>query len=240
MSDDATARPTPGTAAGSAYLVGPTGGPGPGVLVLHSWWGLNTGTKTIVEGLADEGFTALAPDLFRGVGLADEADPLGAAQRLAAADVDATAALILSSIVALRAHSADPQAPVGILGYSMGASWALWAAARQPDSVAAVVAYYGHQDMDFDGLTAAVLCHFAGSDPLVGADQATEMIAHLHLVGAEVDSVVHPDTRHFFAEPDVPVLDAQGVVGERNLAERAASMAAWVGTVGLFSERLPR
>jgi carboxymethylenebutenolidase len=208
------------------------------VLVLHSWWGLNRGTKDLTERLAGRGFTAMAPDLFAGTDLKDPQSPMEAAERLARADVDATAGFILASIVALRAHSADPQAPVGILGFSMGASWALWAAGRQPDSVGAVVAYYGHQDMDFDDLSAPVLCHFAELDPLVSEDQATEMQARIGLAGGSVEVTTHPGTRHFFAESDVPVVSADGAVGERSLVEASAAETAWGQTIDFFSGHL--
>ena len=145
-------------AAGHAYLVVPDDGPGHGVLVLHSWWGLTPAVKEVVEALADAGYTALAPDLLDG---ARPADGNEARDVLAASDPNETAALVLSSIVALRAHSADPDGPVAVVGFSMGASWALWAATRQPDSVDAVVAYYGVQNIDFDALSAPVLGHFA-------------------------------------------------------------------------------
>lgn len=221
--------------AGSAYLVSPDAGPGPGVLVLHSWWGLTDGVKSVVEQLADDGFTALAPALLPGDQPRDVAEAAG---RLAEADVDATAGLILSSVVALRANSADPEAPIGIVGYSMGASWALWAATRQPGSVAAVVAYYGHQDIDFEDLSAAVLCHFADSDPLVSDDQSVEMEAHLNLAGTSTEVERHAATRHFFAESGVPVLDADGILGERNPAEEASAATAWMRTTDLLRRRL--
>lgn len=223
--------PSTGAPAGSAYLARPDDGAGPGVLVLHSWWGLNRGIKDLVERLGDAGFTAMAPDLFGGTELANPTDPLQAAIRLAEADVDATAGLILASIVALRAHSEDPQAPVGILGFSMGASWALWAACSQPDSVGAVVACYGHQDMDFDGLLAPVMCHFAELDPLVSEDQAAQMQAHIRLAGASVVTRRHPGTRHFFAESGVPVMGADGDIGERGVVEEVAAEAAREQTV---------
>ncbi len=220
--------------AGSAYLVRPDAGPGPGVLVLHSWWGLTPGTKSVVESLADAGYTALAPALLPG----EPTDVAEAAGLLAESDPDATAGLILSSIVALRSQSADPEAPVGIIGYSMGASWALWVATRQPRSVAAVAAYYGHQDIDFADLEAEVLCHFATSDPLVTEDQSVEMQAHLNLAGATVSVERHEGTRHFFAESGVPVLDAEGNLGERTPAEEAAAAAAWLETTALLDRAL--
>src|SRR5258708_33303396 len=50
----------------SAYLAVPEQGSGPGVLVLHAWWGLTDVFKQVCDRLAREGFIALAPDLYHG------------------------------------------------------------------------------------------------------------------------------------------------------------------------------
>ena len=49
-----------------AYLAVPEGGTGPGVLVLHAWWGLTPVFTGLCDRLAEAGFVALAPDLFEG------------------------------------------------------------------------------------------------------------------------------------------------------------------------------
>jgi carboxymethylenebutenolidase len=189
-----------GAPIGAAYLVQPDAGPGPGVLVLHSWWGLTRAVKDVVEQLADVGYTALAPDLCGGVVPADADE----AQRLLAeSDPNLTASLVLDSIVALRAHSEVPQDPVAVVGFSMGASWALWVATRQPLSVRTVVAYYGAQNIEFDALVAPVLGHFAEHDPLVSEDELVEMQARLLLSDKHVEVHRYPGTGHWFAEPGV-------------------------------------
>src|SRR5207247_9370533 len=97
--------------------------------VLHSWWGLTRGIKDFCNRLCDEGYVVVAPDLLGGF------LPVTAAEaevELAESDPNTTAALILSSTVALRPVTHDPTAPLGVIGFSMGASWALLAATRQP------------------------------------------------------------------------------------------------------------
>ncbi len=226
--DDAAAAdgprigPTAGARAGDAYLVVPDEGAGHGVLVLHSWWGLTRGVKDVVEALADAGYTALAPDLCDGV-VPEDAERAQAL--LARSDPNATASLIMSSLVALRAHSRDPQAPVAVLGFSMGASWALWLATRLPDDVDAVVAYYGSQNIDFDDLGAPVLGHFAEEDPLVTEDELTEMHARLLLSEKHLELHRYPGTGHWFAEPDA---------GEHHHAESAE--LAWRRTLDFLAE----
>jgi carboxymethylenebutenolidase len=225
--------PRVGSSSGSAYLVVPDGGAGHGVLVLHSWWGLTPFVKAFVERLADAGYTALAPDLLEGE-LPDDAD--AARDLLAATDPNATARLVLDSVVALRAHSADPAGPVAVVGFSMGASWALWLATRQPASVDAVVAYYGAQNIDFDALQAPVMGHFAELDPLVTEDELVEMQAHLLLLDKHVEFHRYPGTGHWFAEAR-----RSDFADEASAAVAvAAADLAWERTLGFLREHAPR
>ena len=48
------------------YLAVPPSGSGPGLLVLQEWWGLVPQLTRVADRLAAAGFTALAPDLYRG------------------------------------------------------------------------------------------------------------------------------------------------------------------------------
>src|SRR6266480_4523612 len=48
-------------------------GPFPGIIVIHEWWGLNDWVKEQASKLADQGYAALAIDLYRGK-VADNAD----------------------------------------------------------------------------------------------------------------------------------------------------------------------
>src|SRR5216110_2164021 len=48
-------------------LYTPSGaGPFPGIIVIHEWWGLNDWVKEQASKLADQGYAALAVDLYRG------------------------------------------------------------------------------------------------------------------------------------------------------------------------------
>src|SRR5215212_12272780 len=47
-----------------AYLAVPDSGSGPGVLVLHAWWGLTPVFTAVCDGLAAAGYVALAPSLY--------------------------------------------------------------------------------------------------------------------------------------------------------------------------------
>ena len=50
----------------SGYLSMPRISQGPGVIVLHAWWGLNEFFKRFCDRLAGKGFIVFAPDLYEG------------------------------------------------------------------------------------------------------------------------------------------------------------------------------
>lgn len=211
--------------AGQAYLVRPGEdgeGTGPGVLVLSSWWGLTRGIKDFCNRLCDEGFVVLAPDLMGG------ALPETAAEaelELGETDPNTTANLVLSSAVALRSATDEPAGPVAVIGFSMGASWALWAATRQPESFHKVVAYYGSQTIDFTDMAASVQGHFAENDDLVSADDVVLLEADLFELGRDPEMWHYADTRHWFAEA--------GVDGHY---DEAAAELAWQRTLDFLKD----
>ncbi len=190
--------------AGSGYLIKPLDVTNRrGVLVLHSWWGLTPFFRRFCDRLSEAGYVALAPDLYGTDAL--PATPDEAEAELARLDVNRAAALVLSSARALRSVTDDPAAPIAVIGFSMGASWGLWLAARSPQEVAAAVAFYGTQSTDLAPAQAAFQGHFAEFDALVSDDEVVEMEAHLHLVGHEVEFFRYPGTSHWFFEADRPL-----------------------------------
>lgn len=203
--------------AGTGYLAIPESGDGPGVLVLHAWWGLTDGVKGVCDRLAAEGFVALAPDLFNGrtATTAEEAE-----RDLAAADANVLAHLTRSSLKTLRQLPITPDAPVGVVGFSMGASMGLWLSARVPEWVAATTVFYGAQDIDFSTATSAYLGHFAEDDPYVEEDSLALLEAELRLDELEVTFHRYPGTHHWFFESDRPEfdLDAATLAWERTVA----------------------
>ena len=184
--------------AGEAFLVDPPGGSqGPGVLVLHSWWGLNHWVRDFCRRLAAEGYTVVAPDLFDGVQPVTEAE--GEAV-LAGADPDELSGLVMSSAHTLRAVTRDPNQPIAVLGFSMGASLALWLSARLGSAINAAVAFYGAQSIDFDDATAAYQGHFAADDHIVSDDDKVVTESFIRLGGRTTEFYTYPDTKHWFFE----------------------------------------
>jgi carboxymethylenebutenolidase len=205
----------------SAYFVTPERGTGPGVLLLHSWWGLTPFFRKLADRIADEGFTVLAPDLNQG---AVFEIPELAEQALADADPNHLARLVLSSAQLVKSRSEDPELPISVIGFSMGASLGLWASVRIPDVVTKVVAFYGTQSIDFDGSRSDYQIHLADDDVLVSAEEAVFMEATIGLAGRPVHVHHYPGTSHWFFEEGCDTFDDD------------AAQFAWGRVVGFLSE----
>lgn len=195
-----------GRKAGEAYLVQPDEGPGPGVLVLCSWWGLTRYIKDFCATLADHGYTVLAPDLLQGERPSTEAE---GEQALAELDADELTGLVISSAHLLRSATADVTRPIAVVGFSMGASLAFWLSARLPDSVKGVVAFYGAQSIDFDAAKANYQGHFAEHDQWVSDDDRVLTESFVRLSGLDTDFHVYPGTTHWFMEAGNPNHDPE-------------------------------
>jgi carboxymethylenebutenolidase len=209
----------------TGYVVVPDSGHGPGVLVLHAWWGLTPFFRHLCDRLADEGFVALAPDLFAG---ATADTPGEGAALLGAADPNDLARLVMASAKTLRGLPATPEGPIGVLGFSMGASMALWLSVRAPDDVGAAAVFYGTQDMDFAPAKAVYQGHFAQNDAQVSEDEVAYLQAQLRLAGRDVTFYRYPGAGHWFFEED-----------REDSFDRLAASEAWQRTVEFLRQHLP-
>jgi len=195
---------TPGSTA--AYADAPTSGTGPGVLVLHSWWGLTETIKDRCNQLADAGFTAVAPDLFDGELALDDAH---GEQLLADADANRLVLGVQSTADALSRMPATAGSRIMVVGFSMGASLGLWFSERFPEQVSAVVGFYGSQGIDFQRTQAAYQLHMAEGDPMLDPDELALMEASFGLAGRPVDIHTYAGVAHHFAEEGTPGYDAE-------------------------------
>src|SRR5215212_11720560 len=137
-----------GEAQNRAYLALPERGTGAGVLVLHAWWGLTPVFTDVCDRLAAAGFVALAPSLFSG---GATAVTIAEAEALRDAHDEATVVepVVLAAAEQLRELPAVTGSKIGVIGFSLGAYWALHLSQVRPDDVSAVVTTYGTDDGDY-------------------------------------------------------------------------------------------
>ena len=225
MGENVTFQSNGGTCDG--YLAVPESGAGPGVIVIQEWWGLVPHIREVADRFAAEGFSALAPDLYRGesAGEPDEAGKL-----MMALNID-TAAKDLSGAVDLLLERTGRD-KVGVVGYCMGGGLALVLACHRPDAVAAAAPYYGvipwpSAQPDYSKLEAKVVGEYAELDGMATPEATTALEAQLRGLGKDATLHVHPGADHAFFNDTRP---------EVHHAE--ASATAWQRSVELFRSTL--
>jgi carboxymethylenebutenolidase len=185
------------------YLALPPAEEGPGVLVLHAWWGLSEAIKDLCDRLAGEGFVAYAPDLYHGklASTIQEAETLRDQLDLEEARAHTEVAEALDYISA-RAQPAE--GGIGVVAFSLGAYFALQLSGNDPERVGAVVLFYGSGGGDFSRAKAAYLGHFAENDPYEPPEAVDWLEGALRSAGRPATFYRYPGVGHWFFEHDRP------------------------------------
>jgi len=182
----------------TGYLALPASGIGPGILVLHAWWGLNDTIKDICDRLANEGYVAYAPDLFNG----RIAQTIAEAEQLSSQADSEREANIAAAVDHLWDHVQARDRGLGVVGFSFGAYYALQLSAGDPERVRAVALFYGCGDGDFDQARATYLGHFAANDPYEPAENVDWLENALQSSSRSATFHRYEGVGHWFCEPD--------------------------------------
>jgi carboxymethylenebutenolidase len=185
------------------YLAIPPTGNGNTVLVLHAWWGLNDTIKAFCRRLAQAGFVAFAPDLYHGkvtdnIAAAETLGKALDASHLQAKAEIAEAAMFLDE----RVGHAERDRGLAVIGFSLGAYYALDLAAADPEHIRSVVIFYGTGGGDYSNSRAAYLGHFAENDEFEPQSNVDELEESLRHADRPVTFYRYSGTGHWFFEPD--------------------------------------
>jgi carboxymethylenebutenolidase len=195
------------------YLSPAAGGSGPGVIVIQEWWGLVDHITEVADRFADAGFTALAPDLYRGE---STTDPDDAGRLMMALDIGRAVTDLEGALDFLLASDACSSSTVGAVGFCMGGQLALAIACRSP-RVGAVVDFYGvhpNVTLDFSGLRAPVLGLFAESDEFVNPEVARKLQNDVTSAGRSMEIKIYPGVGHAFFNDSRPDAYDAGAAGD--------------------------
>jgi carboxymethylenebutenolidase len=223
-----------------AYFVRPgSDQPSAGVLVLHEAFGLNADIRALCGRLAQDGYAALAPDLY-----------WRRADRLAGYDERPKAIEMLKSrpdtqVLEDTARGLDllqrkiDGVPLAVLGLRIGGRYSLLLAAHERRRISAAISYYGagidggtisplwsiNAIQQVQDLSIPLLLFFVGDDPTVPSAEVESIEVQLRRSGTPYEIVRYPGVRPGFVFP-----------GRDTYAEREAE-DAWQRMVS-FLDRL--
>jgi carboxymethylenebutenolidase len=171
----------------TAYIARPKTVPAAAVIVLQELFGVNVDIRKHCDELAEQGFLAVAPDLFwrqePGVDLnvTSEADWQHGLRLYGAYDRDAGAKDVKDTVNAVR-NLPECNGKVALLGYCLGALMVFLTAVRC-HGVDAAIAYHGGDTEKYlgevDGLNAPLLMHLAEEDEFISKPAQAEIKAAL-------------------------------------------------------------
>jgi carboxymethylenebutenolidase len=169
-----------------AYIARPKALPAPAVVVLHEVFGVNADIRKTCDELAEQGFVAIAPDLFwrqePGVDLSVTSEPdwRHGLRLYQAYDRDAGARDVKDA-AGVVAKLPDCTRKVAVLGYCLGGLMTFLTAVRY--GVDAAVAYHGGDTEKYlgevDGLHAPLLMHLAEEDEFISKSAQADIKAAL-------------------------------------------------------------
>ena len=182
---------------GGGYTALPDGdGPHPGVVVIHEAYGLNDNIKEITRRFADNGYAALAVDLF-----ADRSRALCMARYMTGMLLGSVERSGIGDLKAALTHLAampevDPER-IGAIGFCMGGGFAIaWACTD--DRLKAIAPFYAANPRPIDAIKR--VCPVVGSYPekdfSASAGRALDEALERH--GIDHDIKVYPNSRHSF------------------------------------------
>ena len=206
----------------SAYVAMPDAPSGKAVIVIQEWWGLNDHIKDIANRYASEGFTAVAPDLYRGKIAADSNEASQMMHDLTNEDGLDT---IKNAIDA--ASLAYDISHFGITGYCMGGSFALLAACEL-DGLSAAAPFYGDIPGDdvLQKLSIPTIFISGTRDGWITPEKVAQLEDAAERFELPVHSVKYDADHAFFNNTRPEVYD------------ETAAKDAWALVVGFFNDKL--
>ena len=181
------------------YLALPAGeGPHGAVILIHEWNGVVDRIKEMADSFAEEGYVALAADLYKGKTGANRLENM-ALMREASADQEEVVANLNAAVKFLRARE-DTNDKIATIGWCFGGGIALsYALGGEHHEGTAI--FYGRLITDPDqlrNLDHEIYGTFAGQDRGIPVSQVNEFVETLRKVGVPNDVHIYDPVGHGF------------------------------------------
>ena len=211
----------------SAYLTAPdSGGRHPALVVIHEWWGLNDWVKEQTQKLTDQGYVALAVDLYRG---RVAYDPNLAHELSRGLPQDQAIRDLKAAFDYLASRPDVTKDKIGSVGWCMGGGLSLLLAVNE-SKLAACVVNYGSMPTDkekIQQIQAPVLGNFGAEDRGIPPSAVEAFEDAMKAAHKSIDVKIYDGAGHAFENPN-------NKLGYRE----AAANDAWTRTLAFLNRTL--
>ena len=213
------------------------GGPRPGVLVVHEWWGLNDYIRGRARMLAELGYTALAADMYGDGRTAGDPDGAGALMNAVLGNMDAGTARFKAAYDTLAGHPSADAGRMAAIGYCFGGAMVLHGARIGMD-LKGVVSFHGalgsfHKPAKGEVKARVLVCHGA-ADAMVSEADVAAFRQEMADAGADCRIVAYEGALHGFTNPGATANGEK--YGLPLKYDEAGDKRSWSDMQALFSE----
>jgi carboxymethylenebutenolidase len=170
-------------------------------VVIQEWWGLNDWVKEQARKFAEQGFVALAPDLYRGK---VATDPDTAHELSRGMPQDRAVRDLKAAFDFLSARSDVNKDKIGSVGWCMGGGLSLQLALHEP-RLAACVVNYGAMPTDAEDIRriqAPILGNFGADDRGIPPEAVHAFEKAMQAAGKSIDAKIYEGAGHAFENPN--------------------------------------
>ena len=206
----------------TAYVARPEAANGKAVILIQEWWGLNEHIKDIARRYADEGFTAIAPDLYRGK-VAQNPQEAGAMMK--ELQIEDGLDTIKNALDAAREKY--DLSHFGITGYCMGGTSALRAACVL-EGLSAAAPFHGDipEEEVLKNLKTPTIFISGTKDQWINPEKVAQLEDITERYELPVTSVKYEADHAFFNDT------------RREVYDETAARDAWALVTGFFNDKL--
>jgi len=192
----------------SASLAVPAKTPAPAMILIHEWWGLNDQIKAVAAEMANQGYAALAVDLYDGKAAGDPNDARELMSKVNPEEATNTLTSWVDWLRDTKKADGTTDGKVGTIGWCFGGGWSLNTALATPTD--ACVIYYGRVNKtaaELKPLACPVLGHFATEDKFINKQMVDGFEAALKEADKPYE-IYWYEADHAFANPTGSRYDA--------------------------------
>ena len=210
---------------------------GPGVIVVHEWWGLNDYARSRARQLAGLGYSAIAVDMYGTGKVAQHPDDAKAFMQAAFAESDTMNARFNAAKTLLSDLESVDAKKIYAIGYCFGGGVVL-DQARQGNDLAGVASFHGMLGTDEpaqkDKVKARILVATGAADPYVPTEQVVAFVQEMTNAEAEFELLSFPGVLHSFT--DVGATEKGKKFGMPAAYDENADKVSWAALLSMLKD----